>query len=48
MKIDLPFIGQELSIATTDVEELLIPLILDRQIDGKIDQINQILSLNQE
>lgn len=38
---------QKLNIATEEVEELLVALILDEKISGQIDQVNQRLELQQ-
>eukprot|EP01135_Chromosphaera_perkinsii_P001748 Nk52_evm17s210 gene=Nk52_evmTU17s210 len=45
-RIRIPFISKELNIPAWDVESLLVSLILDSKIDGKIDQINQLLVLD--
>eukprot|EP00117_Sycon_ciliatum_P035556 scpid36272/ scgid26925/ COP9 signalosome complex subunit 2 len=45
-RIRIPFIASELNIDCDDVESLLVDLLLDRVIDGKIDQVNQILIMN--
>ncbi|KAG5514017.1 hypothetical protein PMAC_000639 [Pneumocystis sp. 'macacae'] len=44
-QISISFIEKELNITSIDVEALLINLILDEHIQGKIDQVNQILTL---
>eukprot|EP01113_Clastostelium_recurvatum_P046784 TRINITY_DN824_c0_g1_i2.p1 TRINITY_DN824_c0_g1~~TRINITY_DN824_c0_g1_i2.p1 ORF type:complete len:376 (+),score=178.58 TRINITY_DN824_c0_g1_i2:338-1465(+) len=44
-RIRLPFISQELNIPATEVESLLVGLILDNKIRGQIDQVNQELRL---
>ncbi|KAG5438892.1 hypothetical protein PCANB_002222 [Pneumocystis canis] len=44
-KINIPFIEEKLKIPSNDLEMLLINLILDQRIQGKIDQVNQILTL---
>jgi len=44
-RIRLPFISQELMIPEKDVEALLVSLILDNKISGRIDQVNQMLLL---
>ena len=36
---------QELNVPEKDVEQLLVSLILDNQIHGHIDQVNQLLEL---
>lgn len=38
---------QQLNIQVEEVEELLVALILDEKISGKIDQVNQRLELEQ-
>jgi COP9 signalosome complex subunit 2 len=43
--MSLDFIAMELGIKTEDVTALLVELILDGQVAGKVDQINQILEL---
>ncbi|XP_063587014.1 COP9 signalosome complex subunit 2-like, partial [Penaeus indicus] len=44
-RIHIPFISNELNIDATDVEALLVQCILDNTIDGRIDQVNQVLEL---
>eukprot|EP01027_Heterolobosea_sp_BB2_P005645 GEZU01008598.1.p1 GENE.GEZU01008598.1~~GEZU01008598.1.p1 ORF type:complete len:176 (-),score=41.77 GEZU01008598.1:102-584(-) len=44
-RIRIPFIAEQLNITNDEVEELLVALILDNQIAGRIDSINQILEL---
>jgi len=44
-KIRIPFLSAELNITPKEVEELMIGLILDNKIRGKIDQVNQLLEL---
>jgi len=44
-KIRIPFISQELNITPKQVEDLLVGLILDSKIRGRIDQVNQLLEL---
>ena len=39
---------KKLNITVEDVEDLLIGLILDGKISGRIDQMNQILEMNVE
>ncbi|KAL1936248.1 hypothetical protein VTP01DRAFT_382 [Rhizomucor pusillus] len=46
-RIEIPFIAKKLNIATEEVEELLVALILDEKISGQIDQVNQRLELQQ-
>ncbi|KAE8748229.1 alien [Frankliniella occidentalis] len=47
-RIHIPFISKELNIDVTDVECLLVSCILDNTIQGRIDQVNQVLELSQE
>ncbi|KJE96816.1 COP9 signalosome complex subunit 2, variant [Capsaspora owczarzaki ATCC 30864] len=47
-RIGLPFICSELNISLAEVEHLLVSLILDQQIAGHIDQVNQLLVLDQQ
>jgi len=44
-KIRTSFIAQELNISSAQVEDLMVSLILDNKIRGKIDQVNQLLEL---
>jgi COP9 signalosome complex subunit 2 len=44
--ITVGFVARELNISSPDVVELLVEMILDGSISGKIDQINQILLLS--
>jgi len=44
-KIRIPFLAAELNISAKEVEELMIGLILDNKIRGRIDQVNQLLEL---
>lgn len=43
--VKIPFISKELNIPENEVENLLVSLILDEQIKGRIDQVNQVLVL---
>ena len=43
--IRIDFIAKELNISSQEVEELMIGLVLDNKIHGKIDQVNSILLL---
>eukprot|EP00303_Exanthemachrysis_gayraliae_P000203 CAMPEP_0206011440 /NCGR_PEP_ID=MMETSP1464-20131121/13222_1 /ASSEMBLY_ACC=CAM_ASM_001124 /TAXON_ID=119497 /ORGANISM="Exanthemachrysis gayraliae, Strain RCC1523" /LENGTH=433 /DNA_ID=CAMNT_0053385103 /DNA_START=9 /DNA_END=1310 /DNA_ORIENTATION=+ len=45
-RIRIPFVAQHLNIPEADVECLLVSLILDGQIDGRIDQLEQLLTLS--
>jgi len=47
-RIKLSFASKKLNITPQEVEELLINLILDKKINGYIDQINQILELEHD
>ncbi|KAL6617732.1 PCI-domain-containing protein [Neocallimastix californiae] len=47
-RIKLSFASKKLNITPQEVEDLLVNLILDKKINGYIDQINQILELEQE
>ncbi|KAL3893051.1 MAG: hypothetical protein SGPRY_014522 [Prymnesium sp.] len=47
-RIRIPFIAHELNITQPEVEQLLVSLILDGQVDGHIDQIDQLLLLNEK
>lgn len=45
-RIHIPFISKELNIDSSEVENLLVSCILDSMIQGRIDQVNQVLELN--
>ncbi|RWS28787.1 COP9 signalosome complex subunit 2-like protein [Leptotrombidium deliense] len=45
-RIHIPFISKELNIDPSEVENLLVSCILDNTIQGRIDQVNQVLELN--
>lgn len=45
-RIGLEFLGQQLNITTHEVEELIMTLILDGRIAGRIDQVQQRLELD--
>lgn len=47
-RIHIPFISKELNIDPTEVENLLVSCILDSAINGRIDQVNQVLELDRE
>lgn len=47
-KIELGFISQRLNISIQEVEDLLLGLILDKRVYGRIDQISNILELTRE
>jgi len=45
-KIRIPFLGQELNIPAKEVEDLMVGLILDSKLRGRIDQVSQVLELD--
>lgn len=45
-RITIDFISKELNIPSNEVESLLVSCILDNTIQGRIDQVNQVLELN--
>ena len=47
-RIEIPYAAKELNIEVGDLENLLISLIIDKKINGKIDQINNRLILDTE
>uniref|UniRef100_A0A673YQT4 COP9 signalosome complex subunit 2 n=1 Tax=Salmo trutta TaxID=8032 RepID=A0A673YQT4_SALTR len=47
-RIHIPFISKELNIDVCDVESLLVQCILDSTINGRIDQVNQLLELDHQ
>lgn len=47
-RINLSFASKKLNIPESEVEDLLVNLILDKKINGYIDQINHVLELEQE
>jgi len=47
-RIEIPFISRQLNIPVKDVEELLVTLILDKKISGRIDQVQQRLEIQQK
>ncbi|CAF1497132.1 unnamed protein product [Adineta ricciae] len=47
-KIHMKFIAHELNIEISEVENLLISCILDQTIQGKIDQVKEVLELDQQ
>ncbi|XP_050400713.1 COP9 signalosome complex subunit 2 [Patella vulgata] len=47
-RIHIPFISKELNIEAIEVENLLVSCILDSTINGRIDQVNQVLELSKE
>merc|ERR1712137_286068 len=42
-RVNMSFIAKELNITEEEVEQLLVTLILDEKISGKIDQVNKLL-----
>ncbi|RUP46953.1 PCI domain-containing protein [Jimgerdemannia flammicorona] len=44
-RIEIPFVSKQLGVPAQDVEDLLVGLILDNKVSGKIDQVNQRLEL---
>jgi len=44
-KIRIQFLAAELNISSKEVEDLMVALILDSKIQGRIDQVNQLLEL---
>ena len=46
-RISIAFIASELNVTASEVEELLVALILDGQIDGQVDQLGGLLLLRQ-
>lgn len=47
-RIAIRFISNELNIEPLEVESLLVSCILDNTIEGRIDQVNQVLELDKE
>jgi len=47
-RIEISFISRELNVPASDVENLLVSLILDGKVNGLIDQVNQRLELSQQ
>ncbi|KAJ3414073.1 COP9 signalosome complex subunit 2 [Chytridiales sp. JEL 0842] len=47
-RIDIPFISKELNVPSQDVEDILVGLILDAKVNGRIDQVNQRLELHSQ
>ncbi|XP_071964291.1 COP9 signalosome complex subunit 2 [Antedon mediterranea] len=45
-RIHIPFISRELNVDVAEVESLLVQCILDNTIEGRIDQVNQLLELD--
>ncbi|KAK9794025.1 hypothetical protein WJX73_004702 [Symbiochloris irregularis] len=47
-RIRIPYVSQKLNIPEGDVEQLLVALILDGKIHGRIDQVNHLLELDRK
>ena len=47
-RVRIPFIAQRLNNPVKEVERLLVSLILDGRIHGRIDQVNQLLVLSKD
>nr|CAG4650081.1 EOG090X04DO [Sida crystallina] len=47
-RIHIPSISKELNVDVNEVESLLVACILDNTIQGRIDQVNQVLELNRQ
>ncbi|TPX34401.1 hypothetical protein SmJEL517_g02974 [Synchytrium microbalum] len=47
-RIEIPFVSKQLNVAPDVVEELLVSLILDNKISGRIDQVEGRLELQQQ
>lgn len=47
-RIHIPSISKELNVDIHEVESLLVACILDNTIQGRIDQVNQVLELNRQ
>ncbi|KAH9982756.1 PCI-domain-containing protein [Lactifluus volemus] len=47
-RLELAFLAKQLNVDANEVEELLIDLILEGKIDGKIDQVNMRLELDKQ
>jgi len=47
-RIQIPFISKELNIDALEVENLLVSCILDSSVQGRIDQVHQVLELENE
>lgn len=44
-RVHIPFISKTLNVPESEVESLLVTLILDNRISGHIDQVNQLLEV---
>ena len=47
-RLELGFLAKQLNVVTDEVEELLIELILDGKVEGRIDQVAMRLELDQK
>lgn len=47
-RIHIPFISKQLNIDASEVESLLVACILDNSVNGRIDQVAQVLELDAE
>lgn len=47
-RLELSFLAQQLNVDKDEVEELLIGLILDGKVDGRIDQVTMRLELDKQ
>lgn len=47
-RLELGFLAKQLNVGTDEVEELLIELILDGKVEGRIDQVAMRLELDQK
>eukprot|EP00887_Chlorella_sp_A99_P001483 scaffold8.g1483.t1 len=45
-RVRIPFIARQLNVPEPDVEQLLVSLILDRRVAGRINQVQQLLELD--
>src|SRR5690349_11068748 len=45
-RISIPFLSKEINIPPKEVEELLVALIRDNKLRGRVDQVNQLLELD--
>lgn len=47
-RVELPYLARQLRIPTKDVEEIVVALILDERIQGRVDQVSQRLELDRQ
>jgi len=47
-RLDLTFLAKQLNVATQEVEELLVGLILEGKVEGRIDQVTMRLELDRK